>query len=233
MSAQSVNTESGNRGVRWDFVEDVSGRVLLILWFVYACTAQLYSAIWQINSAQVDPLRLIQTFLMVSFSGLIIALTMTRRSPLATAPGWLPRVVAFLGTFLIVGMPVLPPGHVSPFWSTVSILLMIAGLIASLYSLAWLGRSFSIMPTARKLVTGGPYGVVRHPLYACELLTVLGAVIGNFSLVAIAFGVATMLLLGARAVFEERVLSATFPEYAEYAKRVPRFVPRLLWRPKA
>lgn len=104
---------------------------------------------------------------------------------------------------------------------------MIVGLLTSVYCLAWLGRSFAIMATARKLVTGGPYSIVRNPLYACEMLTISGIVIANFSLLAVLFGLATLLLLCVRAIYEERILAATFPEYAEYAKHVPRIFPRI------
>ena len=30
------------------------------------------------------------------------------------------------------------------------------------------------MPEARKLVTGGPYAYARHPLYAVEIITIVG-----------------------------------------------------------
>ena len=51
------------------------------------------------------------------------------------------------------------------------------GLTASVLAvmtLSFLGRSFSVMPEARRLVTAGPYGFVRHPLYLFELLGVIG-----------------------------------------------------------
>jgi protein-S-isoprenylcysteine O-methyltransferase Ste14 len=44
--------------------------------------------------------------------------------------------------------------------------LIVVGHLLAVYALAWLGRSFSIMAEARRLVTDGPYAVVRHPLYS-------------------------------------------------------------------
>jgi protein-S-isoprenylcysteine O-methyltransferase Ste14 len=37
-----------------------------------------------------------------------------------------------------------------------------------------LGRSISILPQARQLVTSGPYAFVRHPLYLGEMTAMLG-----------------------------------------------------------
>lgn len=220
---------SGNNST-WIFVEEVVGRVLLILWFAFTVYLHWKGTWEQVTAAQPDFLALTKTILSLTFSGLIVALTTIRRPPIAIASGWMPRVAAFLGTFLIIGMPALPAGQIGPFWSSVGIALMIVGLLSSVYSLAWLGRSFAVMATARKLVTGGPYSIVRNPLYACEMVTILGVVITNFSLVAVLFGLATVALLCLRIIYEERILAATFPEYAEYARRVPRIFPRIFPR---
>ena len=55
-------------------------------------------------------------------------------------------------------------------------------------------------------------------------------VIANFSIWSVLVGVATVALLYRRMINEERVLSAAFPEYADYARQVPRIVPRLFTR---
>ena len=57
--------------------------------------------------------------------------------------------------------------------------MIVFGTLASVYCLYYLGRSFSIMACARELVTHGPYGVIRHPLYVAEAITVLGIIIAN------------------------------------------------------
>lgn len=51
-------------------------------------------------------------------------------------------------------------------------LAAVVGLSANVMALvtaSFLGRSLSVMPEARRLVQDGPYGIVRHPLYLCEL----------------------------------------------------------------
>ena len=81
----------------------------------------------------------------------------------------------------------------------------------------------------QKLLTEGVYARVRHPRYAQFLLVLLGyALFANYLALYVVF----VLWLGAAyliVLFEERELQDRFGEaYAEYARRVPRFVPQ--WR---
>ncbi|MER9326515.1 isoprenylcysteine carboxylmethyltransferase family protein [Mesorhizobium sp. M0488] len=82
------------------------------------------------------------------------------------------------------------------------------------------------MATARQLVTSGPYSIIRHPLYICEAAFVLGMILSHFSVIMIALGGLQFLLQFRRAKNEEAILRQTFPEYEEYARRVPMLLPR-------
>jgi protein-S-isoprenylcysteine O-methyltransferase Ste14 len=79
------------------------------------------------------------------------------------------------------------------------------------------------------IATGGPYAIVRHPMYAGAI----GFLVGTPLLLGSWYGLALSPLLvvsfAVRAVLEERTLAARFPDYAGYAARVRyRFVP-LIW----
>jgi protein-S-isoprenylcysteine O-methyltransferase Ste14 len=93
--------------------------------------------------------------------------------------------------------------------------------------LRWLGQSFSIMAEARRLITHGPYAIVRHPLYVCEEIALVGMLIQVISPLALLIAAAHGLLQFRRLLNEEKVLRATFPEYERYAAHVPRLIPRL------
>jgi protein-S-isoprenylcysteine O-methyltransferase Ste14 len=84
-----------------------------------------------------------------------------------------------------------------------------------------------VLPDARKLVTHGPYRVVRHPVYLGELVIAGAFLIASPSTwnvaVAAAFVVAQIYRMG----LEERALAAEFPEYAAYAASTPRVLPAL------
>ena len=87
------------------------------------------------------------------------------------------------------------------------------------------GEKFSVMPEARRLVTTGPYSIVRHPLYLFELLGVVGILLQVRSLpggILLALVVALQI---ARAHWEEAVLDRAFPEFAAYRQKVPFLIP--------
>ena len=76
------------------------------------------------------------------------------------------------------------------------------------------------------LTTGGPYRFVRNPLYIGSFLIAIG-----FSLVSGSIWVWIIVLVYFLMVYvpvvryEEKILREKFPEYTEYASRVPRFFP--------
>jgi protein-S-isoprenylcysteine O-methyltransferase Ste14 len=108
-------------------------------------------------------------------------------------------------------------------------LMLGAGLLFAIASVAFLGRCFGVLPDVRGLVTRGPYRLVRHPLYLGELTAALGIVIGAQRW-APAFA-AWLVCLGLQLVrtkYEERSLRAEFPEYAPYADRTKRLIPGLV-----
>jgi protein-S-isoprenylcysteine O-methyltransferase Ste14 len=80
-----------------------------------------------------------------------------------------------------------------------------------------------------KVVSHGPYAVVRHPMYAGALLMLVGTPLLLGSWWGLAAVSILALLLGLRAVMEERTLAAELDGYAEYAARVRyRLIP-LIW----
>lgn len=77
-----------------------------------------------------------------------------------------------------------------------------------------------------QLITGGPYALMRHPMYTGVFLTAVGGLLIYFTwttLLLACFAPLTML----RALREEKVLAAEFGEqWREYCQHVPMFVPR-------
>ncbi len=95
-------------------------------------------------------------------------------------------------------------------------------LLASVLSL---GRCFGILPEARGLVTRGPYGLVRHPVYLGEIGVCAGLVIASPTFVGTIATVVVVAAQFARMRFEEQALIDAFPSYRDYAARTPRLVP--------
>jgi protein-S-isoprenylcysteine O-methyltransferase Ste14 len=111
----------------------------------------------------------------------------------------------------------------------VGIALLLASGLFEVWGIRSMGRQMSSAAEVRPdtvLVTGGAFGVVRHPLYLSVLLLWAG---GALSLLSWAMAVAWLLLVPAfvaRARVEERLLSRHFGEaYGAYAARVPMLLP--------
>ena len=160
------------------------------------------------------------------FMALVAATTVTRLRPIRKAGGVQPRISALLGTFLATSLVLLPRAQLSPIWLALSSALVIIGTSLSFAVLRWLGKSFSIMAEARRMVTNGPYALVRHPLYVCEEIALIGILIQVISPAALIIAITHGLLQFQRILNEEKLLRATFPEYEGYAARTPRLIPR-------
>lgn len=152
-------------------------------------------------------------------------LVLVRIRPVRKAHGLQPRLSALAGSFLLMGVALFPRHDLSIGLNLVSAGLMFLGHMLAVYALAWLGRSFSIMAEARRLVAEGPYALVRHPLYAAEVIAASGLFLQYASpwtalLMAVSFGFQLQRMRN-----EEQILGATFPEYAAYAARTRRLIP--------
>jgi len=73
---------------------------------------------------------------------------------------------------------------------------------------------------SQRVISTGPYSVVRHPMYAGTLLFFVGAPLLLGSWIGLFFVPAFASVLAVRAVLEERTLAKGLPGYAEYAARV-------------
>jgi protein-S-isoprenylcysteine O-methyltransferase Ste14 len=79
---------------------------------------------------------------------------------------------------------------------------------------------------AQTVVSTGPYGYVRHPLYAGFVPYALGTALLLGSWPGVLGGLVLILLVARRAVLEEQVLQAELEGYRAYTDRVKyRFVP--------
>lgn len=78
------------------------------------------------------------------------------------------------------------------------------------------------------LTTTGPYAYTRNPLYMGSMLLATGFAVGSRS-----WWIALVMLLMFLLIYlpvireEETYLRAQFPEFDQYARHVPRFLPRL------
>jgi protein-S-isoprenylcysteine O-methyltransferase Ste14 len=110
----------------------------------------------------------------------------------------------------------------APTWNSLA-----AGLPVSALGIALRAWAAGHLEKNRVLAESGPYAHVRNPLYIGTLAVTAGFVIASRQWVLGVICAAVFLLIYLPVVeLEEQHLRSLFPEYAEYAQRVPRLWPR-------
>lgn len=107
----------------------------------------------------------------------------------------------------------------------------IAGLLLGVWAILAMGiGNFNITPDVKgrsRLVTAGPYALVRHPMYAALLLTTLPLALDSLAPVRVGLWVVLLVDLVLKLNYEEGLLKAAHPGYAEYVEKSWRLVPFL------
>ena len=161
------------------------------------------------------------------FLALMSVLFLIRIEPLQKAKGIMPRIMAIVGTFCLYVVTLFPRANLSVTQTMVATVISLIGSSLAIFALAHLGRSFSLMAEARRLVTSGPYRVVRHPLYLFETIASFGVLLQFISLSTTLIFLAYIVIQLQRMKNEEAVLERTFPEYRDYRLRTSRVIPRI------
>lgn len=127
--------------------------------------------------------------------------------------------------------PVVPlPGNWGALPAVLAIVLMAGSIAFAISALRTLGREWSYsarLIEGHRLVTAGPYAVVRHPIYSA----MLGMLLASSLIVSHWIGLAAAVIVfavgtGIRVRSEERLLRGQFGvAYDDYAARVPAIIP--------
>jgi len=196
---------------------------------------QLFGGVWfmllalcvanKIGASPTDPWpSLLSSFCLASFYLLLALLIMTRSPAKAQADGLLPRIAAFVGTYL--------PWTITSFGKTeqalpnlLSTACVLIGMIMMLVTIRHLGRSFSLVPQARSVVQTGPYRWIKHPLYLSEEIAILGVVLQYLTPVTVTVLVLHIGVQVCRILYEEDLLRRNCPEYSSYEASRSRLIP--------
>ncbi|MDB5366080.1 MAG: Isoprenylcysteine carboxyl methyltransferase [Rhodospirillales bacterium] len=210
---------------------DVAERLVGGAWFLLLAIVLAHVLMDTIRTIDVDDPgaidwpKLVSRACVLLFYATLSWLIFIRPRPIQRKRGIFPTVLAFVSTYVVWLLPLLPPAQPNPPLQTVSASLLLVGSLAMIYVIVHLGRSFSIVPQARKLVTSGPYAVVRHPLYLAEEIAILGAALQYAWWASVPFLVVHTTLQIRRMYYEEDLLRSSFPDYADYARHRSRVIP--------
>jgi len=105
--------------------------------------------------------------------------------------------------------------------------IWIFGVALSIWGKLSLRRSFGLAAANRGVMQGGPYRLVRHPVYAGYMMTYVFSILANPQLFNGLLYLGTVTLIVIRVLAEERVLKSD-PAYFDFMGRVKfRLVPGL------
>jgi protein-S-isoprenylcysteine O-methyltransferase Ste14 len=130
-------------------------------------------------------------------------------------------IIAFCSGAAFIGQPATG----NPLANHVSQVVILCANVLGIATLLNLGRSFGILIAFREVKSRGLYGIIRHPMYATDILLRMGFLINHFNLFILIVFIASTVCYVYRAILEERFLIHQ-PAYREYMHRVKyRFIP--------
>ena len=118
-----------------------------------------------------------------------------------------------------------------PLWlRLMGVVVLLGGGMLGTLGILSLGRNLTPLPRPKAggfLVTGGVFGLVRHPIYSGVIFGSLGWALVAETPVGIGLAVALFLFFDLKSRREERWLIEAYPGYIAYQDRVKRLVPFL------
>jgi protein-S-isoprenylcysteine O-methyltransferase Ste14 len=105
---------------------------------------------------------------------------------------------------------------------------LLTGALVMVPGLLLRGLASGHVQKDKQLTTSGPYAYTRNPLYLGSLFLAAG-----FAIAARSWWIVAIMLIMFAVIYvpviagEERYLRLTFTEYEDYARHVPRMLPRL------
>jgi protein-S-isoprenylcysteine O-methyltransferase Ste14 len=107
-------------------------------------------------------------------------------------------------------------------------LLMLAGALLLAAAILRLGSNLTAVPYPKEeatLVQAGPYRLVRHPIYCGLILIAFGWALLVHGWLTLAYAAILLAFFDIKSRREEKWLTAKFPAYAGYQKRVRKLIP--------
>ena len=115
-----------------------------------------------------------------------------------------------------------------PYLQVLGAAICILGLLLSLLAALNLGKNLTPLPCPKddsQLIQLGLYRFVRHPIYSGVLLVGIGWLLIYPCALILLYVIALAIFFEFKIKLEERWLLEKFPAYAEYCKKVKKFIP--------
>jgi len=138
------------------------------------------------------------------------------------------RIIRFSFVFFLIAF-ILPGLDRRWGWSVVPVGFVVTADLLVLFSYLWIVRVFKEniyasriieVDPEQKVISSGPYAIIRHPMYAGAAILYSVSPIALGSWWALIPGLMIIPVLVARLINEEQVLSRDLPGYDEYKQKV-------------
>jgi protein-S-isoprenylcysteine O-methyltransferase Ste14 len=113
-----------------------------------------------------------------------------------------------------------------PWWAY--IMLALSGFLAFWAMAVMRLGNFNVVPTPVDkgvLVTGGPYKVIRHPMYTSIFIFASALLAGQFDYIKLIISIVLVAGLVFKMLFEESLLCNHHPGYKAYMAKTKRVIP--------
>ncbi|HEX3044077.1 MAG TPA: isoprenylcysteine carboxylmethyltransferase family protein [Bacillota bacterium] len=148
------------------------------------------------------------------------------------------QIIQSLASLFFIGLFIIPGLDFRFDWSNVPpVLSLIAdGFVALGFYIVYLvfrensyTRATIEVSAGQKVITTGPYSIVRHPMYVGASVLLIFTPIALGSWVAVLFAIPIIMVIAVRLLDEERFLLANLNGYEEYRRKVRyRLIP-FIW----
>lgn len=189
---------------------------------VLVCGVFLYRRILEYPHYHLKALWAVETLIYL----VLIAAFAVRLNPIDRARGVKEVLLPAIGAFFPFLLLTTPPNSAvyevearlkAVFWT------MTFGTGLTVWGMWTLRYAFSICAEARTLVTGGPYRLVRHPVYLGELIAAGAVTAWRYSPQNLALYLALIAIQLTRSRIEEKKLARNFPDYLTTVGKRPWF----------
>tara|TARA_B100000575_G_scaffold190144_1_gene153287 strand:- start:1546 stop:2163 length:618 start_codon:yes stop_codon:yes gene_type:complete len=131
-------------------------------------------------------------------------------------------LVLFIGTLFISNHGSLENGNISLALKSIGFILILVGCAGRLWCSLYIEGNKNV-----KLITTGPYSIVRNPLYVFSVMLILGYALAIQSIIVVGLMLILFLLIYLPTVYNEEkiLLSMHIDSYKKYYDKTPRFWP--------
>ena len=140
--------------------------------------------------------------------------------------------ILFTALFIaLASLYFIDPNFLAEFRKVIAFIPITIGGIIFIWAALQLQSMFSPFPSPiekTKLITGGIYKYIRHPMYSGLMFLAIGGSIYASSFDKLMIALVSMVYFGFLAGYEERKLNDKFPAYSDYAIKTGKFLPAFL-----